>query len=385
MIRDAKSFLAEVDTHEIDYGSLNRVTDLPVLPMRLWGVDFEEEMLFELKGHSRYAMIEICHVRKRAGEWTWFALVAEHDGRQHVAVGSEADYRIGQSFPAPVYRSDLRVERTEVKGRVAYTFAFVLPDGEGIEGQVHARARGTSPAPSQRNGSAMNHSHETALAIIDLEEFSWARAEVRIGGVEVPVRSLAPGLPYAMRLEQVAGGLAAGAMTIAEDVDASAYELRYGIDDGREPLRLTRRSEGADLVLSTADEVVDSEYRFRASSGVDGPIELYLATVRHGDVETFQVRFAPPLPDLRYALQEDRSGRMIAGVHGRQGYMVGRYRLSTEGEGHLDLLPSAPFWACERPTRSVFKRGPKAVTASTRVLPSLALNGLGAEACFSRR
>jgi len=231
----------------------------------------------------------------------------------------------------------------------------------------------------------MNHSHETALAIIDLEEFSWARAAVRIGGVEAPVRSLAPGLPYAMRLEQVAGGLAAGTMTISQDLDSSAYELRYGTDDDREPLELTQRLEGGDLVLSVVDEVVDSEYRFHASAGVDGPIELYLATVHHGDVETFQIRFAPPLPDLRYVVKEDRKGRMVAGVHGRPGYMVGRYHLRAKGEGRLDLLPSAPFWACERPTRSIFKRGAKAVTASTRILPRLALDGLGAEACFPRR
>ena len=385
VVADAEAFVADAGNHQLDYSSLTRLTDLPVLPMRLWGVDFDEEMLFELKGHSSYAMVEICHVRKRSGEWTWFALVAEHDGRQHVAVGSEADHRLGQSFPAPVYRSGLQVERTEERDRIVYTFAFSLPDGETIEGRVHARARGAEPGPSQRNGSAMNHSRATALAIIDLEEFSWAKAEVKIAGVDAPVRSLAPGLPYAMRLEQVAGGIAAGQMTITETPDAATYELRLGTDAGREPLRLTRRLEGEDLVMTSANEVVDSEYRFRMRSGAEGPMELYLATVHHGDVEAFKVRFVPPLPDLRYSLQGDLSGRMIAGVHGRQGYMVGEYHLSTEGGSHLDLLPSAPFWACERPMRSTIERGAQAVTASTRVVPGLALGGLGAEACFSRR
>ena len=385
VVKDSAAFLASAESRELNYSSRTRRTELPVLPFRLWGVDFDEEMLFELKDHPRYGMIEICHVRKRSGEWTWFALVAEHEGRQHVAVGSQSDYKLGQSFPAPVYRSGLRVERTENGKRIAYAFAFQLPNGEAIEGLVHASAKGNEPGRTQRNGSAMNHSKKSALAILDLEEFSWARPTVRIAGQPAAVRSLAPGLPYSMRLEQVAGGIAAGQTSVVDSPQPGVYELNNAPTSGRDSMKLTLVSDAQDLVVRGAGEVIDVEYRFRASAGSDGPQEMYRATARHGDVEAFDLRFSPPLPDLRYDLDGEYSGRMTAAVHGRQGYMIGSYWVRAGKTTAVTLLPTAPFWACERPTHTVIDVRADSVNTSTTISPALALGGDGAEHCFSRR
>ena len=385
VVKDPLAFLAGASSAEVDYAGLKRRTDLPILPLRLWGVEFAEEMLFVLKGHPRYAMIEVCHVRKRNGEWTWFALVAEHSGRQHVAVAGDEDYKLGQSFPAPVYRSGLRVERTEEAGRISYITSFGLPDGQVLDATVQSRSSGTQPGPSQRNGSAMNHSQQSALAIIDLKEFSWARPIVTIDGNPTPVRSLAPGLSYAMRLEQVAGGIAAGLMRIVAGSRAGEYALHYGNDSGRDPMTLTLRADSREAVLSSADEIVDLEYRFRANAGLDGPLELHQATVRHGSVEAFDLRFSPPLPDFRYPFTEERSGRLVAGVAGRDGYMVGTYVSHGSPTPQLLLLPSAPFWACERPIHSAFELGPDQALTRSEVRPDVALDGAGAAECFSRR
>ncbi len=384
-VKDAASFLMDAPSVSPNYEALDRRTELPVIPFRLWGVDFAEEMLFELKGHPLYAMVEICHVRKRGGEWTWFVLVAEHDGRQHVGVAGEADYKLGQSFPAPVYRSGLQVERREAEGRISYAFSLLLPNGEDLAGTVHARASGATPRASQRNGSAMNHSHETALAIIDLEEFSWARPSVTLSGVHAPVRSLAPGLPYAMRLEQVAGGISSGQLSLAQDATGEALELGSEPIGERDPSKITTLIEGDEVLLASADEVVDVDYRFHAPKGLEGPMELHRATVTHGEVQAFDIRFSPPLPDLRYTLLTEQRGRVVAGVHGREGYMVGTYLVSAGEESHLDIVPSAPFWACERPTRSDFEVRVDRVITRTEIRPDLAVNGAGAEKCFELR
>ena len=103
VLSDLQSFLATAESPALQYERYEPSNLPPALPFRMWGVDFAEEMLFEFADDLRYAMVEICRVRKRGGQWTWFALVAEHAGRQHVAVGSDADLRLGLSFPAPVY------------------------------------------------------------------------------------------------------------------------------------------------------------------------------------------------------------------------------------------------------------------------------------------
>jgi hypothetical protein len=385
VVDSAETFLDAAASSPVDYRGLQRRSELPVLPFRLWGIDFAEEMLFELAGHPRYAMVEICHVRKRAGEWTWFALIAEGDGRQHVGVATEADFRLGKSFPAPVYRSGLQVERRDEGGRLEYRFSLTLPDGSEMEGTISSRARGNEPPDSQRNGSAMNHSQESALAIIDLRSWNWAKPEIRIDGQAAPVRTLAPFVSYAMRLAQVAGGMAAGQGTTTATAQEGTWELRYGSAAESEALQLTANSDGDDLVISTSDQLIDLEYRFRAASGASGAMELHSAAVSHGGVPVFDVRFSPPIPDLRYPLERAASGRMVAGVGGREGYMTGSYRVEPGDEIQLLLLPDRPFWACERPLRASFQVEAEVVTMRAEVVPALALDGAGAEHCFDRR
>jgi len=385
VVASAETFLSAAAPSSLDYSQLQRRSEVPVLPFRLWGIDFAEEMLFELAGHPRYAMVEICHVRKRAGEWTWFALIAELDGRQHVGVATEADFRLGKSFPAPVYRSGLEVERTEHAGRLEYRFSLSLPDGSEMDGTISSRAKGNEPPDSQRNGSAMNHSQESALAIIDLRSWNWAKPTIRIDGQAAKVRTLAPFVSYAMRLAQVAGGLAAGQVRTTPAARDGYYELRYGSGAESEALQLATRAVGDDLVISTSDQLIDLEYRFRAVPGDSGALELHGASVGHGEVPVFDVRFSPPIPDLRYRLEQRASGRMIAGVGGREGYMTGSYRVEAGDQPQLLLLPDRPFWACERPLRATFQIEAEAVTMRAEVAPDLALDGAGAEGCFERR
>lgn len=385
VVASAEDFLSSAPPSSIDYSGLERRTELPVLPFRLWGIDFAEEMLFELAGHPLYAMVEICHIRKRAGEWTWFALVAEHDGRQHVAVATEDDFRLGQSFPAPVYRSGLQAQRTEQDGRVEYRFSLTLPDGGEMEGSISSRASGKPPPATQRNGSAMNHSEETTLAVIDLKKFNWARPEVRIDGKKASVRMLAPLVPYAMRLEQAAGGMAAGQITTSATAEPGRYELRYGSAVVDEPMELVASWEEEVLTVSSSDQLIDFHYRFRAPQGSAGPLELVSASVGHGEVRVFDVSFEPPIPDLRYGLEHAASGLMVGGVNGKEGYMAGSYRVEPGDEVQLFLLPDRPFWACERPLQNRFQLSRDEVLLRAEVVPSLALDGAGAELCFARR
>ncbi|PMV79263.1 hypothetical protein C1X51_32745, partial [Pseudomonas sp. FW306-2-2C-B10A] len=86
-----------------EYEAASRRIDLPVPPFRLWGLDFEEEVLFEFGDHPTWGMMEITPVRVRGGELVWFVLASERSGVQHVVVNGPEMVRLAQVFPAPVF------------------------------------------------------------------------------------------------------------------------------------------------------------------------------------------------------------------------------------------------------------------------------------------
>ncbi|HCP45666.1 MAG TPA: hypothetical protein DIU15_06475 [Deltaproteobacteria bacterium] len=394
--RDPDGFLGAPLGSGVRYDTAAKRPLLPVLPFRLWGLHFDEEMLFELADHHRFAMVEIARVQTLDAGWVWFALIAEVDGTQHVAVGAPEHVRLGQGFPAPVYDGALVVERTHTEKHLTYVFSLTLPGGEQLEGTV--RSRGAGVVPPARNGNAMNHSKSRVLAVLDLEQFNWAEPTVRIDGVEARVRSLAPGLLYSFRLRQSVGGMAAGSFHQAPLVataslapEATARPAFVLVDEGQDDsqgLMFEKRLVGDEVLLSAREAVVDLNYRFQGGTedGLAGPLELREAEVIHGDRSAFRVQFNPSLPDLRYPFSSTFEGRMVAGANGQEGYMTGRVRARwADGVAVVDFLPDRPFWACERPVRSeVSLRGDVAHWQSA-VRPDLASGGEGAQVCFRKR
>ncbi len=346
-----------------------RLVDFPVPPFRLWGLDFEEEMLFEFADHETYAMVEVTRIRAR-GQEEWFALVSEVTGLQHVVVGTERAAKMAATFPAPVHDGRLRVIRVASDTHVEYVTAFHLPNGELVQATMTSKLHGEPPP--KRNGNAMNHSADRVLAVLDLEEYNWATPEVFVEGERAPVRLLAPFLPFSWRLEQTAGGISWGGLNVTADAIA--------IDDVAQAIPLSVERRGDDVRLTAEDAVIDQIWTFREQGS---GLELVSAAVRHGHVPVFDVRFNPALPDLRQLPDGEYVSRMVAGSGGHDGYMIGEVRVHAEdGKAVVDVLPAHPFWACERPIRTRIQHHDDKVRLRAEVTPRLAAGGAGRDACF---
>ena len=348
----------------------------PAPPMRLWGLDFEEEMLWEFGEDATYGMVEIARIARRDGSRTFFALVSEHGGRQHVGTGDPADLALAAAFPAPAYDARLRVIRLESDTHLSYDVAFHLPDGRVV--QAHAEGRSHHPAPSSRNGNAMNHSQEAVLAVLDLREMGLSRTTVYVDDRWVPVRVLFPFVTYSMHLVQAAGGVASGGLSlVARDGGATASV------PGGPTFDFEIVPAGDELHFIGHDPLVDHVYRYRATEqGADGPLELLRVQVRHGDVDVFSARFNPPLPDLRWPLSQPTRSRVVAGAYGQDGYLVGELRVTPDPEGAIvELIPERPSWACERPVRTTVRVVDGRIDLAAAVVPALAAEGQGAGAC----
>ena len=345
----------------------------PVLPMRLWGLDFPEEMLWEFGEDPTYGMVEVARIARRDGTHTFFVLVSERGGRQHVGIGDPEDGKLAEAFPAPAYDAHLRVIRLESETHLSYDAAFHLPDGRLV--QAHAESKREHPAPSARNGNAMNHSQEAVLAVLDLRQMGLSQTTVYVDDRWVPVRVLLPFVPYSMHLVQAVGGVAAGRLTLTSD------GLQIG--DGGPVLRFSMTRVGDELHYVGSDPIADHVYRFRATErGAEGPLELVGVSVRHGDVEVFSARFNPPLPDLRWTPTREMRSRMVAGAYGQDGYLVGEVRVTPgDGETLVDVLPERHRWACERPVRTRVSVFGGAIQLVATIEPSLAAGGVGAEGC----
>jgi len=370
LVSGAAEYLGPPAPSGATYAGEPRV-DFPVPPFRLWGLDFDEEMLFEFADHETYGMIEVTRVHGRDFD-EWFVLVSEKTGLQHVVVGTDRAFAVASTFPAPVYDGQLRVIRLASDTHVEYVTAFHLPNGELVQATLTSKLVGEPPP--LRNGNAMNHSGDRVLAVLDLEEYNWATPVVFVEGERARVRLLAPFLPFAWRLEQTAGGISWGGMNVG------ATELRHdGVPVG---IPLEVHDRGAELDLVVRDTIIDHIYRYRRTGAA---LELVGAEVRHGDTSVVHFTFNPPLPDLRWPPTGETVHKMVAGSNGRDGYMIGEVRVRPDGDkAVVDVLPAHPFWACERPIRTRIEFSEGLARLRAEVTPELAAGGAGRDACFDQ-
>lgn len=367
------SYLGSPAPSGATYAGLPR-SEVPVLPFRLWGLDFEEEVLFELAKDDTYAMVELTRAIGRDGKEVFFALVAEENGTQHAIVGDDTALRLAETFPAPIHDGKLRVVRLEGSRNVEYDFAFYLPDGRLL--QAHVTAKKEGQAPGKRVGNAMNHSADRLLAVLDLEEFNWGKAAVFLDEERVPVRHLAVVAPFVWRLQQTAGGMAFGGVNLLPEGEG----LNAFIDEVADPIPYRREQHGGEVWLVGADRVTDHIFRFKPSGDA---LELTGVEVKHGDVSVIDFAFNPPLPDLRWPVDRVFESKWVAGSNGNAGYARGVARVHTvEGRTTVDVVPEVPFWSCERPIRNRYQFLDGKVRLRAEVTPDLAAGGLGRDACF---
>jgi hypothetical protein len=380
------TFLGPMKSSGVDYSGQERLRSAPVLPFIPWGLDFPEEMLFEFASHPTYGMVEITEVEARDGRREWFALVSERSGVQHVVVGSREAAKLARAFPAPVWEGALEVVSVRSDTQLQYRARFTLPNGEGVDALITAKGKGS--ALPKRNGNAMNHSQDAVLAVLDLEEFNWASAVVKVDGKSAPIRQLAPFVPFAWRLEQAAGGLGSGALWMA----AGTQELQAEREPSGEQLEFVSEQAGNQVIVTQSDALLETRWTFENGGVSEGPLELRELEIIHGEVSVFRMRMNPALPDLRYGPQLGFEAKVVAGSNGREGYMTGTLRTHLDKEARLviDVLPESPAWACERPVRNRLSYiqsradlgGGTGVRLESRVEPTLAAGGAGRAACW---
>ena len=320
----------------------DRILEAPVLPFPVWGLHFDEELVLELLDHPTWRMIEIVRL-EHEGQAVWFTLDAHRCGRQWVGVpaGNEA-YASG--FPAPTYRSDLAIERSATDRELRYRAAWTMQTGERIEIEAD------TPLPLKpfplRSGNAMNHSQETALAVIDLELRRASRVRATVDGTPHRVASLSRGI-----LVQTAAGVMEGERSFRTGSDGgvtATAEDGTAIDYRRVPTE-----EGFELVT----ELPLSTERWRFVER-DGGAHLGQLILDGPAGELLKLRFNPPLADLRSPPSAGSESRVVGSINGLPGYMAAELRIEpgeVPGTAVILLLPSTPRWAKQRPVRSVLR------------------------------
>jgi len=285
-----------------------------------------------------------------------------------------------------VWEGGLEVVEVRTERQVQVRARFVLPNGESVDALMTSKSEGKPPP--KRNGNAMNHSQGSVLAVLDLEEFNWAQAQVKVDGATAGVRQLAPFLPFAWRLEQAAGGLSVGGLWMSE---GDAPGLLAERAPNEQELRYEASRSGDRLHLRQGDALLETTWTFEQPGGSEAPMELRQVEVMHGEISVFRLVLNPALPDLRYLPEAPFEAKIVAGSNGLRGYMNGTLRLGGKGGDVLvDVLPEAPAWACERPVRnrlsyvsSIAEPGqPTGVRLSATIEPALAAGGSGPEACW---
>jgi hypothetical protein len=320
----------------------DRVLEAPVLPFPVWGLHFDEELVLELLDHPRWRMIEIVRLQHE-DQAVWFTLDSHRCGRQWVGVpaGNEA-YASG--FPAPIYPSDLEVERSATDRVLRYRAAWTMQTGERIEIEADTRLP-LKPFPL-RSGNAMNHSQETALALIDLELRRASRVRATVDGAPHRVASLSRGI-----LVQTAAGVMEGERSFRAGEDGGMVATAA---DGRATAYRREPIEGG-FALVTELPLSTERWHFVERDGgaflsqvvIDGPAD-----------ELLRLRFNPPLADLRVPPTEASVSRVVGSIHGLPGYMAAELRIEPgeeAGTAVLRLQPSTPRWAKQRPVRSVLR------------------------------
>ncbi len=316
--------------------------DFPVLPFAMWGLHFDEEVLFEMLDHPSFRMVEVVRL-EIDGREVWFALDSHRCGRQWVGAREEF-LPYARGFPAPSYRTDLDATRTETESTIRYQASWTMVNGDRVAVDAEVRKPlGTLPL---RNGNGMNHSQETALAILDLEFIRSAAATVTVNDRPMRLARLSKGM-----LVQGAGGVMEGELTL-RGTAGGALEVTLA---GDAPRTFERRATEDGFVLVADGPLGTEHWRFIAGEGTQHVVETWRV---QADREVFRMRFNPPLPDLRRPVEGEWRGRVVASVNGRPGYMKGHVLVSPGGEEGttvVQVLPRAPRWARQRPARATIR------------------------------
>jgi hypothetical protein len=354
---------AEVTASGVVYQDAPQVA-YPVLPMLAWGAAYDLDIVV-VSQHPRWDMHEYARLSTPRGP-VWLVKEARAETLEQVLVTPFAE--IGSWMPElPMQRraGPVGVVDRSTGNHVDIELQYTNFDGE--EARVHYRGDAPVERMKLRNGSTMGHSRGQVMAVLDLPDRGFGRAEMEIAGRSVGVKRILGLVPFAMTLIQTQAGFTIG--RFQQEGEASAFRSRHLAPDGTSPeAAWDVVSRGDVTVVRTESEIRSLNYEF---IGPPDALELArIVTTQWGrSTPTSVVEFSPAIPDLRRRFEGVVRSRYAFDVNGQDNHAVGWVEARWTPEGpRVRLIPERPWWTADRPmeTRIQYDNG-RTVTEIVRI------------------
>jgi hypothetical protein len=323
----------------------DRLTDIPVLPMSVWGLAYDIDLVL-VTDHPEWNMHEIVRLESADGP-IWMAKDAR-EGELDQLIVADLD-NIDVMWPElPMQRLAKPVLVVDESNQdwLDLDVRYENHDGE----QVHVRYEGpqASTPLRKRNGSTMGHSRNDVLAVLDLSHRDLAKhASVTYDGEPARISKVLGLVPLQMALQQTQGGLARGEFIWRLHDDG--FDQQVAVSSGKVLNQQWTSLAGAGgVVLQTADANRSVSYRLQNR---DGALELTSMKVEQfgRDVPAVQIVLWPALPDLRRRFDGVFEGRFVVDVNGQPGHALGRIRAGWLEDGPwVRVIPDEPWWVEDR-------------------------------------
>lgn len=330
------------------------LVEVPVLPLQVFGVPYDLDLVV-VDDHPDWDMHELARVRTPDGP-VWLCKDSRARDLVQTIVADHAEvHTVLPEVPLARRRGRVVVDDTEAPRRVRV--AYVNDDGEPVEVDLRA---GSLARQCHRNASTMGHSGTQVLAVLDLSHRAFARATIRIGGVERKVERILGLVPFSVALAQTQAGFAKVDWTqVGATTHHGAVEQAWTVEPEADAVVLTQVHPWRTL-----------RYRF-LRRGAD--LELARAEVWAFGTEApaCVVAFQPSLPDLRRRLRRPWEGTFRLDVGGQAAHGTGAVRVSpVEGGALVEIAPTAPRWLADRRLEVTLAVGADGVVARSALRPA---------------
>ena len=207
----------------IDHEPLN---SHPVIPFIPWCLHFDQDIMVALQGNDGWGMIEVSKIYLPNGEVVWFTLDSRLDGLQYIGLPShisEIAKQMLSAFSRATYDASLKVSENYIKGKkvVEVDYSRLNPTNNqrdpikfcikiGAKKNHNASFYIKDNPPFFRNGNAMNHSQNSALAILDLTSVNLTNNIIFSDPKDIEPYSIF-GLKVAGLMSQSCSGILSGA------------------------------------------------------------------------------------------------------------------------------------------------------------------------------
>jgi hypothetical protein len=328
--------------------------DFPVLPLQVWGAQYDLDLVV-VSEHPRYDMHEYARIASPNGP-IWVAKDALAATLQQSIISEFPDIETW-SPELPVVRKHGEVDIIDASTEKLVDVRLRYTNLEGEPVEIHYVGPPPRDAQKKRNGSAMGHSADILLAVLDIPYRTPAKkVDLTINGKAQRIHRIAGLVPFQMALAQTQGGLATADFSIetAGRAIRTTHMLRSSAPAS---MPWTATSGPGELLLEQPGELRTLRYRFLDTNGSLELTEMSVQQVGAAN-DVVRIRLSPALPDMRRPFEGRAKSRFVIDVNGQRGHAVGTVEAFWEGDvAKVRVLPEAPWWVADRPMESTLHYG----------------------------